>query len=271
MIDAYENNLRKTRSKIFKTIMDGSESLLQIKDSEESNFKRLRRFQCSDEDEENDDPQEKNYQKKAPTRSTRSGPKPKASNKKVKLNEPTLTNNIPDKYLKSQIKEEDRGINHNNNIQEQYDSLSDIEINLETDSLLSNQAKNWQKSKISSPARVIYKSVARTQKKSTSDKYTQTAPPLQKKDAHIHTPVPYSYQENPLGDDKKGSFLLGDVPEKITKAVMGTKDFINVEVEWKPRKNGCKPEKTIITNEEMKWYQPEMLCSYYETKLSVKK
>ena len=64
LIDAYESNLRKTRSKIFKTILDGSESLLQVKDSEESKFKRLRRFQCSDEDEENDDPQEKKYQKK---------------------------------------------------------------------------------------------------------------------------------------------------------------------------------------------------------------
>ena len=75
--------------------------------------------------------------------------------------------------------------------------------------------------------------------------------------------------------DQFGSLEEGDVPLKIKKVKLcnnsglGVPEKVILEfwVEWKPRRDGTRPNDSIITNTMLRKYHPSILIDFYENQL----
>lgn len=60
-----------------------------------------------------------------------------------------------------------------------------------------------------------------------------------------------------------------DVPERVIGAKM-SQGMIHVTIEWKPRKNGVKPQESVFSNEDVKQRCPKLLVDFYESRINAR-
>jgi hypothetical protein len=68
---------------------------------------------------------------------------------------------------------------------------------------------------------------------------------------------------------KQGSFET-DIPHSIVKAKI-VSGRLQCTISWEKRPNGIKPEDSVISNSDVKKWNPLLLCEFYEKICKVKK
>lgn len=84
----------------------------------------------------------------------------------------------------------------------------------------------------------------------------------------------YEQNENkiiPIKETKKGHFRKGDIAERIISCKPNkNKNQFFFEVEFKKRKDGSKPENEILSSQELRVFDPDLILSFYEQNIIFK-